>query len=92
VTSELMFDWDAANRRHLWRHRVSPLEFEQVLKNWPLDEFAEVVNGEERWRQIGITDKGRLLVVVWSIRGDKIRPITAFPAGAKERQRWARAN
>ena len=42
------FDWDDANIRHLRRHRIGPLEFEQVLVNNPLDLDYQTQDGEDR--------------------------------------------
>jgi uncharacterized DUF497 family protein len=39
-----------------------------------------MVNGEERWTSIGHTNKLRILVVVWTMREESIRPVTAFEA------------
>jgi uncharacterized DUF497 family protein len=38
------------------------------------------VNGQERFSSVGITECGRLLFVVWTMRGEKIRAVTAFDA------------
>ena len=57
-------------------------EFESVMQNSPLDLAYEVVDGEERYRSVGITDSGRLLVVIWTLRDGKVRAVTAFPASA----------
>ena len=80
------FDWDDENKRHLGAHKVAPTEFEQLLNNNPLDLNFELVNNEERYRSVGLTDGGRLLAVVWTIRNGKIRAITAFPAGVSDRE------
>lgn len=80
------FDWDDENKRHLGAHKVAPAEFEQLLNNNPLDLNFELVNNEERYRSVGLTDGGRLLSVVWTIRNGKIRAITAFPAGVSDRE------
>ena len=37
VASEIEFDWDDENRKHLAAHKVAPAEFEQLLNNDPLD-------------------------------------------------------
>ena len=31
VSGGIEFDWDAANTRHLKRHRVTPAEFEELM-------------------------------------------------------------
>jgi uncharacterized DUF497 family protein len=65
---ELLFDWDNANTTHIERHKVNPMEAEQVLRNDPFDLNYEVAAGEQRWTSIGHTDKLRILIVVWAIR------------------------
>jgi uncharacterized DUF497 family protein len=82
VANGIEFDWDAANTKHLAAHRVMAREFESVMRNSPLDLAYEVVGGEERYRSVGLTDSGRLLVVIWTLRDGKVRAVTAFPAGA----------
>lgn len=81
MAEAIEFDWDEQNIRHLEAHRVSPEEFEQVIVNDPLDLEYQVEGGEERYRALGITDNGRILIVVWTIRNDKVRAVTAYPAG-----------
>jgi uncharacterized DUF497 family protein len=81
----LQFDWDNENIGHLARHRISPAEAEQVLKNRPLDLEFELRNGEERVTQIGETDASRILIVVSTTQGKEVRAVTAWPA--KERLR-----
>ena len=76
------FDWDAENTKHLAAHRVTVREFESVMRNSPLDLAYEVVDGEERYRSVGMTDSGRLLVVIWTLRDGRVRAVTAFPARA----------
>ena len=36
--------------------------------------------GEERTKALGMTATGRILAVVFTLRGDSIRPITAYTA------------
>ena len=80
MDSDLAFDWDAANRAHIASHEVSPEEAEQVIENDPLDIDAETVEGEDRIASIGRTNQGRFLVVVTTLRGPRLRVVTAFPA------------
>ena len=42
--------------------------------------------GEQRFISIGLDATGRLLVVIFSYRGEEIRMISARPATAKERE------
>ena len=80
------FDWDDENKKHLDAHKVAPAEFEQLLNNNPIDLNFELIDNEERYRSVGLTNAGRLLSVVWSIRNGKVRAITAFPAGVSDRK------
>ena len=82
VANGIEFDWDAMNSKHLAEHKVTAREFESVMQNSPLDLAYEVVDGEERYRSVGITDAGRLLVAIWTLRDGKVRAVTAFPASA----------
>ena len=56
-------------------------EVSEVLTNEVIDIGYEVVNGEERWTSVGHSNEMRILVVVWTMRADLIRPVTAFVAG-----------
>jgi uncharacterized DUF497 family protein len=78
--SVIAFDWDEANIAHLKRHRVSAEEFEEVIKNDPLDLDHDSVSGEDRYRSLGETNRGRVLIVVWTFRRGRIRAITAYRA------------
>ena len=75
------FDWDDANVRHIALHGITPLEVEQST----LDEKAvllelQSVKDEERVQLVGMTPAGRLLAVVFTMRGEAIRPVTSYPA------------
>jgi uncharacterized DUF497 family protein len=76
----LGFDWDDANRDHIARHEVSVDEFEEAFNTDTLELAAYVVGGEQRYEDLGVTDSGRILFLVTTVRGDLIRPITAFDA------------
>ncbi len=88
MASEIEFDWDDENRKHLAAHKVAPAEFEQLLNNDPLDLDYELIDNEERYRTVGLTNGGRLLPVAWTIRNGKVRAITAFPAGVSDRKAY----
>ena len=73
-----LFDWDTANIAHIDEHEVAPEEAEQAILSEPLDVGFDVVNGEERWSYLGETDEGRILRVLITMRGERIRVVTAF--------------
>jgi hypothetical protein len=77
----MRFDWDEANELHISRHGVTKSEAEEALID-PLGQLvdSDVVDGELRFSQIGATFRDRLLIVVFTIREDAVRPITAFDA------------
>lgn len=83
------FDWDKGNILKNWeRHEVEALECEQVFFNQPLfiaeDEGHSVA--ESRFYGLGQTDQGRLLFVVFTIRNNLIRVISARDMNRKERK------
>jgi len=88
VADDLVFDWDEANVAHVARHNVTPEEVEQVFANDPMDLGADVVEGEERYTGVGHTNRLRVLVLAWTLRGDATRPITAFDASERLAMRY----
>jgi uncharacterized DUF497 family protein len=79
----LLFDWDESNRDHLAQHNLQQEEVEQAILGDPLDIEMQVVeqsNGEERLLQIGETAKGRILQLLTTWRGGKVRVISAWDA------------
>jgi uncharacterized protein len=76
--SDVEFDWDEANIDHIARHGVTMEEAEQVVIDDPIDVGLELVDGEERHQQLGITRRGRILFVVTTWRESRLRVITAF--------------
>lgn len=80
VADNTDFDWDEANITHIAEHEVEPYEAEEVVANHPLDMDFQTHEGEQRFRQVGETNTGRILVVVTTQRGELTRVITAYPA------------
>jgi uncharacterized DUF497 family protein len=75
-----IFDWDDANILHIALHDVLPEEAEEAITLSPIELDYEAVDEEERERLLGLTARGRLIAVVLTIRYDKIRVVTAYPA------------
>jgi uncharacterized DUF497 family protein len=74
------FEWDAQNQEHLAKHGISRLDAEDVLSgNRVLLEY-QVEGGEQRWIAVGATRTGRILNIVFAIRGTALRPITGWVA------------
>ena len=73
------FDLDAEDAKHIALHEVRRMEAEQVLRNDPVVVQYQERDGEERVLVLGQTNAGRLLAVVYTERGEKIRVVTAYP-------------
>lgn len=83
------FDWDEGNREKNWRrHRVAWWECEEVFFNQPLYVFADQPHSgrEERFYVLGRTHDQRLLFVVFTGRGSRIRLISARDMNRRERK------
>ena len=83
------FDWDEGNLPKIWeRHKVSGAECEQIFFNHPLVAARdEKHSGEEdRYYALGHTDAGRLLFLIFTIRKELVRPISARDMNRKERK------
>lgn len=83
------FEWDAGNSDKNWlRHEVRQAEAEQALLNTPLVVNATTTHGSAEPRSIalGQTDAGRLLTVVFTVRGTRIRVISARTMSKTERK------
>ena len=85
------FQWDEGNATKNWeKHDVSQSECEQVFFNRPLILRRDKKHSrmESRCFVLGQTDLRRLLFVVFTIRGDKIRVISARDMTLREEQRY----
>lgn len=82
------FDWDSGNIEKNWlKHKVSPVECEQVFFNKAL--FAEDVRHsqrEKRYYALGLTNNKMLIFVTFTIRKSLIRVISARDMSKKERK------
>lgn len=83
------FQWDISNTEKSWlKHKVSPSECEQVFFNLPLIAYDDIKHSEEedRYFVLGKTDASRFLFIVFSVRKNNIRVISARIMNKKERQ------
>jgi len=81
--NDALFDWDDANILHVAEHNVAPEEAEEVILGDPLDIGMDVVDGEERSAHVGETNEGRILWVVITFRGERMRVVSAFEPDKK---------
>lgn len=84
------FDWDKGNLEHIRKHGVSYRECEQTFFNKPaiVNEDETHSQREERFRIYGQTDRKRLLFLIFTIRNNKIRVISARDQNKKERKEF----
>lgn len=85
------FEWDQGNEEKNWElHQVKKTEAEQVFFNQPLvvfDTYAQ--NDEKRYLALGVTNAGRALTIVFTVRKKKfIRVISARDMSRKERKAY----
>lgn len=86
------FQWDDGNASKNWaRHRVTQTEAEQVFLNRPLVVAAAPFKGESRQFAFGHTGAGRLLTVVFTVRGSLLRVISVRPMSRRERRGYGQA-
>lgn len=83
------FEWDDHNAGKIWqRHGVLPTECEALFFNRPLVVHDDAAHSEteRRYYALGQTDTGRALFVVFTVRGRRIRVISARDMSRKERR------
>ncbi len=76
-------------RSNLRKHRVSFADAEQALR----DPFAATIDdpdaeGEQRFVTLGVDTLGRVLVIVHTVRGDRVRLISARKASKGEVEQY----
>ena len=82
------FDWDEGNRQKNWeKHQVDYRECEEVFFNQPLLIHEDIKHSfqEKRYHVLGRSDTNRTLFLVFTLRNNKIRVISARDQSKKER-------
>ncbi len=90
----MRFDWDAGNAgKNRERHQVSAGECEQFFFERPIliAGDPEHFRDEPRYAALGQTAGGRRLAIVFTIRGARIRVISARTMSRRERRVYERA-
>lgn len=86
------FEWDEGNIEKNWlKHKVTPAECEQVFFNQPLvvQDDMQHSAAEKRFYALGRTDIKRLLFIVFTVRKNRIRVISARDMSRKERRSYS---
>lgn len=82
------FEWDKGNERKNWvKHKINTKESEDVFFDKHSFTTKDVKHSglEDRFQILGKTDEGKYLAVYYTIRGYKLRIISARPMSKKER-------
>jgi len=92
----LGFEWDEGNiDKSYQKHKITPNQAEEIFLDIDLKVETDVKHSqkEERFIAIGKTLERRLILfVVFTIRGNKIRIISARPANKKERKVYEKSS
>ena len=83
------FEWDEVNREKNWeRHKVSWWECEEAFFNHPIFVYEDDRHSfsETRFYALGKTNDSRMLFLVFTRRGNRIRVISARDMHRKERR------
>jgi uncharacterized protein len=84
------FDWDDGNRRKCQKHGVSLDEIEAMVSG-PTRRIAPDIKHsatEQRFVAVGRSPAGRPMFVVFTLRGQLIRPLSARYIHAKEARKY----
>lgn len=84
----LGFQWDEGNKDKNWgKHAVSNSECEEIFFNTPfIVSYDRAHSGvEQRYYALGRTNTERYIFIVFTIRNDRIRVISAREMNRKER-------
>ena len=85
----LSFEWDKGNIEKNWlKHKVGYKEAEELFLNKQLLIFEDINHSqlEKRFVALGVTNKDRQLYIVFTVRNEKIRIISARNQSVKERK------
>lgn len=86
----VIFEWDKGNiDKNFLKHNVTNKETEEVFENEPKFIIeAKHSTVEKRHMIWGITDKGRKITIIFTLRGDKVRVISARDIHRNERRKY----
>ena|SRR4030067_3672884 len=90
----LSFDWDKVNIDKNWkRHKVFYREAEEAFLNNKLRTFPDPKHSskkEKRYVAFGETEKARKLTIIFTLRNNKIRIVSARDQSRKERKAYVK--
>jgi len=89
----LEFEWDRGNIGRNWKHGVEDFEAEEVFFDGGKVLLRDPLHslGEQRFILLGKTKRARLLFVVFTKRGQRIRILSARDVNRGERPLYEKA-
>lgn len=87
------FEWDDHNRKHIFEDypkRENTLsEVESIFRD-PFVEYQKSDRNtiEQRYIAVGLSNLARIRVVVFTMRDEKIRPISSWPANTQTKRHY----
>lgn len=87
------FDWDAGNRAKHRKHGVHPADIEGMFRSRTVfvGRIVQPAHNEDRWLLLGQEARGRALALIFTRRGEQLRPISCRPMRANERKVYEQA-
>ena len=83
------FEWNEGNQnKNLHKHGVENQEIEEAFFNLPILVSPDLGHSgkESRYLVLGQTDRRRKIAIIFTLRKNKIRVISARPMSQKERK------
>ncbi|MBI4656023.1 MAG: BrnT family toxin [Elusimicrobia bacterium] len=91
IPQPIVFEWDKGNlNKNFVLHKVTNQEAEEVFFDEQVTIFSDDKRSasEKRYMIWGSTNRGRMLAVIFTIRKDNIRVISARDLHRKERKHY----
>ena len=83
------FEWDERKAgTNIRRHKIDFADATTVFEDLRAVTVADEASDEERYATIGLDALGRELVVIYALRGERIRIISARRATQREREEY----
>lgn len=89
------FDWDEGNILKNLKHEISSDDIESIFRQqsyYFAGEIVEPLHDEWRGLILGRTDNGQLVTLIFTRRGEKLRPISCRPMRPNERRLYEEAD
>ncbi len=91
IKKPIRFAWDKGNQEKNWaKHKVTTEECEEIFFDEKKQEYPDSEHsGDKEIRKIvvGVTKSGRLLLVIYTIRNNKVRVISARDLNKRKEKR-----